>query len=593
MSKISTAVFICGAGPVGLLTGLGLALQGIDTYIVEKREREIQATYGRATTMYCRSMELLEQLGVADDMLQSGFVARSAVTMNNGKRVTGRGFDSLPQSMINTLHDYFLSIRQKFSEDIFREHYQTASSKDVHYGWGVENFTIEKLPEDDFNVTVHIKKTGNGEQRVVRWFLLSSNYLIGADGGQSSVRNLAGIPMEGDSTTYRWVRIDAKMKTNMPEASHMGVIAIESPNHGNVLWIRLDRDVHRIGFAMTPKLLAKYPNGITQDEAVQEAIESVKPYTLEVERVDWWTNYGINQRVAASFQKDEFILLAGDAAHVHSSGFAQGMNTGIHDATNLAWKLGGTIKGWYSTDVVLASYASERRPAAQKLIAIDKLASAAISHDVKAVGAPASAPEEGGASGAAVPTVSPDEMMAKIYQDNIRFNIGLGVSYPPSPGNPLTRAPLAGSVPAGTRAPDAVLRKPGCQIPLRLLDVFRAGGYGKWNLLVFAGNPIYTRENIASLREALFAEKGLASRLKHLLNLSTLIVGHVGGHWEAFNGPAVARLYFDTEGAAHDCYSVTQADGAIVVVRPDGILGFAAQLDELSEVEAFFDGFCA
>lgn len=98
--------------------------------------------------------------------------------------------------------------------------------------------------------------------------------------------------MEGDSTTYRWVRIDAKMKTNMPEASHMGVIAIESPNHGNVLWIRLDRDVHRIGFAMTPKLLAKYPNGITQDEAVQEAIESVKPYTLEVERVDWWTNYG-------------------------------------------------------------------------------------------------------------------------------------------------------------------------------------------------------------------------------------------------------------------------------------------------------------
>lgn len=153
---------------------------------VEKREREVQATYGRATTMYCRSMELLEQLGVADDMLQGGFAARSAVTMNNGRRVTGRGFDSLPQSMINTLHDYFLSIRQKFSEDIFREHYQTSSSKDVHYGWSVVNFTIEKLPEDVYNATIYIKKTDNGEQRVVRW------YVIPCEGFASFLSKLTG-----------------------------------------------------------------------------------------------------------------------------------------------------------------------------------------------------------------------------------------------------------------------------------------------------------------------------------------------------------------------------------------------------------------
>lgn len=76
----------------------------------------------------------------------------------------------------------------------------------------------------------------------------------------------------------------------MPGAD-LGFASIETPRHGNVLWVKLERDAHRIGFALTPDLLAKYPEGITEEEAVKEAVECMRPFKLDVERLDWWTHY--------------------------------------------------------------------------------------------------------------------------------------------------------------------------------------------------------------------------------------------------------------------------------------------------------------
>jgi len=113
---------------------------------------------------------------------------------------------------------------------------------------------------------------------------------VGADGGQSAVRELAQIAMEADDTTHRWVRVDGKMNTDMPDAN-IGLGAIESPIHGHVLWVKLDRDAHRIGFSLTPPLQAKYADGMTQEQAVQEAIVAMRPFKLDIERVDWWVSY--------------------------------------------------------------------------------------------------------------------------------------------------------------------------------------------------------------------------------------------------------------------------------------------------------------
>jgi phenol 2-monooxygenase (NADPH) len=96
--------------------------------------------------------------------------------------------------------------------------------------------------------------------------------------------------MEGNETSYKWVRLDGLMKTDMPEPD-LVFASLKTPTHGSVLWARLDQDAHRIGFALTPALQAKYPDGMTEDLAVKEAIACLQPFKLEVERVDWWTQY--------------------------------------------------------------------------------------------------------------------------------------------------------------------------------------------------------------------------------------------------------------------------------------------------------------
>lgn len=135
-----------------------------------------------------------------------------------------------------------------------------------------------------------ISEINSAKQSRLLTFVLASKYLVGSDGGNSSVRRMAGIEMQGNETDYRWVRIDGKIKTNMPETD-LVFGALETKSHGNVLWAKLDRDASRIGFALTPTLQAKYPNGITQDEALAEAAECMKPFTFEMERLDWWTQY--------------------------------------------------------------------------------------------------------------------------------------------------------------------------------------------------------------------------------------------------------------------------------------------------------------
>lgn len=117
-----------------------------------------------------------------------------------------------------------------------------------------------------------------------------SKYIIGADGGNSTVRRLAGIEFHGDETTYRWIRIDGVFKTNMPDAE-MGFAAVESETHGNVLWVQLDHGVNRIGFSLTPELYAKYGDSITVEQAKEEARKAMEPFELEISRVEWWTLY--------------------------------------------------------------------------------------------------------------------------------------------------------------------------------------------------------------------------------------------------------------------------------------------------------------
>ncbi|KAF3398265.1 3-hydroxybenzoate 4-monooxygenase [Penicillium rolfsii] len=560
--ELKTDVLIVGGGPVGLLIAYGLARQGVDSIVVEKHDKEHQAMYGRACTLFPRTLEMLDQLELLDEMNQIGFVARNSVTYKDGKQVTSRGWHIMYERMHGTFLDFCLNIRQKFSETVYRDAYSRIGGKPF-IGWKFEDFAVENGAKEDFKVTSRLTQVSSGDAVTVR-----SKYIVGADGGSSLVRRLAGIPFEGDSTNLKWVRIDGYFKTNMPNAD-VGFASIESKSHGNVLWVQLDHGVKRIGFAMTEEMLAQYGNNLTKEQAVAEAIKSMEPFTLEIESVEWWTLYSINQKVAGAFFANQRVLLAGDACHTHSSGAAQGMNTGVHDAVNVAWKLGGVVKGWYGSEI-LQTYEDERRPVAQHLIELDKAFSATISSTV---------PEKYKDS-----RLNTNELLTKLYDETILFTIGIGISYGE---NIFNRAPTTGMISAGRRGPDALIMAPGSRVPVRLYQVTK--NTGKWFVVVFAGRPDVTRDVMSKSVPKLEALQSILP--KEMIRFITLSAGSVGDGDSAFQNLRVGNIYFDQDRSGHERYSIATSKGAVVVLRPDGILAYATSLDNVDGVKDFFTGF--
>lgn len=218
-------------------------------------------------------------------------------------------------------------LRQKYQEDIFRRRLLELG---VKLEAPVELISVTVSETEEYRITATVKDGVSGEVSTIK-----CKFLIGADGGRSFVRQALEIPFDGSTSEDKWVRIDGVIETNMPKTRVYG--AIESPTHGNVLWAALDHGATRIGFAFTAERQRAYPE-FNEAAAVAEAIASVKPFDLTFKQVDWYTVYSVGQRVALNFFVKECVFLAGDACHTHSSGAAQGMNTGMHDAVNLGWK---------------------------------------------------------------------------------------------------------------------------------------------------------------------------------------------------------------------------------------------------------------
>ncbi|KAJ5670349.1 uncharacterized protein N7477_005712 [Penicillium maclennaniae] len=256
--------------------------------------------------------------------------------------------------------------------------------------------------------------------------------------------------------------------------------AIESKTHGNVLWAPLDHAATRIGYAYTSDIAAKYPGGITQDITMQEAVESTKPFNVKFKEVHWWTLYQIGQRIAKDFLKGR-IFLCGDAAHTHSSGAAQGLNTGIHDAVNLGWKLAPHLRGIVQENI-LDTYDLERKNSVQQLIDFDRDISILMSRKWPSW--------YEGDTDADLYIV-----LGEIFERAASFNTGLGISYPINDINQFS--PDGTAVAPGSRPPDVELTTPGTKQTVKLQRVTR--NLAKFWVIVFAGNPDLTHASLVEL----------------------------------------------------------------------------------------------
>lgn len=489
-------VLVCGGGPVGLLTAYCLARYGVSTYVVEQHERAKQTMYGRAAMIAPRTLEMLDQLDLADALGQIGFVVRGQVSYKDGVRTESKTAAS--SNITDTFFDYLLLCRQRYTEDVIREGYEKYSKKGVKYGARLVDFSLEN---SKVRSTIETQESG---QLTIR-----SKYIVGADGGRSKVRELAGILLEGEHLNRHWIRIDGIVETNMPEARR-GICGIQSASHGSILWACLDHGTTRVGFALSKKLWEERGESITREDVIEEAKKALQPFTLEFKTVDWWTVYSVGQRLAAKYRVSDCVFISGDAAHTHSSGAAQGMNTGLHDAVNLSWKLAGYLNGWLSEDV-LETYATERRPIAQRIIEQDKIISVVTGGEI---------PEQFKDA----PDADPNKILTETYEANASLNTGLGISYPL--GSLLVASLKSGEVlkvVPGQRAPDVLLQRPGICIPLRLQSLFKYNG--KFTLLSFCGDPDKTRSSIKEWQKFFDGPDSFKNNSADVFQYITIVAG--------------------------------------------------------------------
>ena len=334
------AVVIAGSGPTGLMLAGELTLAGVDVAIVERRASQDLAG-SRAGGLLSRTIEVLDQRGIADRFLAEGQVAQ----------VTGFATTRLDISDFPTRHPYGLGLWQNHIERILAG-WVGELEVPIYYGREVTGFA-----QDDTGVDV---AASDGQS-------LRAQYLVGCDGGRSLVRKAAGIEFPGwDATTSALLA-----QVEMTEEPETGIRRTPSGMHaiGKVEYEIKDGAVIYKKGGTVGVMLTEPQVGATTEPTLRDLSERL----IAV----YGTDYGVHSptfisrftdmtRQAAAY-RERRVLLAGDAAHVHSPVGGQGLNTGVQDAVNLGWKLAQVVKGT-SPESLLDTYHAERHPVGARVL---------------------------------------------------------------------------------------------------------------------------------------------------------------------------------------------------------------------------------
>ena len=333
------AVVIAGGGPTGLMLAGELALAGVDVAIVERRLNQDLAG-SRAGGLSARTLEVLDQRGIADRFLAEGQKAQ----------VAGFGSTRLDISDFPTRHNYGLALWQKHIERILAGWVGELPVK-FYRGREVTGFT-----QDDTGVDVHVS---DGQS-------LRARYLVGCDGGRSVVRKTAGIEFPGwDASTSSLLA-----QVEMTEEPETGIRRTPSGTHA----------IGKVEYEIKGSEVIYKKGGTVGVMLTESQVGTSEPTLRDLSEgliAVYGTDYGIHSptfisrftdmtRQAAEYRKGR-VLLAGDAAHVHSPVGGQGLNTGVQDAVNLGWKLAQVVKG-ISPESLLDTYHAERHPVAARVL---------------------------------------------------------------------------------------------------------------------------------------------------------------------------------------------------------------------------------
>lgn len=322
-------VVIVGAGPTGLMLAGELALGGVDVKVLERRATP--ALVGsRARGFHARTIELLDQRGIADRFLEAGQTVQ----------VLSFADTPLPLDGFPSRHPYTLGIPQQQVEHLLLAWVEELG---VPIRRGVE---VRDVTQDQDGVDLRLS-----DGRMAR-----SSYLVGADGGRSVVRRAAGIGSTGPAPTRSHLIAEAEMREPPPTGIRLDDVGIQALN--------LLPDGRTVAMVLTEPTLDTSPDASPDD--VRAALQAAYGTDFGLHSLQWVSRFTDASRHATSYRLGR-VLIAGDAAHTHPPTGGQGLGLGLQDAVNLGWKLAQVVRG-VSPDSLLDSYQAERHPATARVL---------------------------------------------------------------------------------------------------------------------------------------------------------------------------------------------------------------------------------
>ncbi|MDJ0569351.1 MAG: FAD-dependent oxidoreductase [Pleurocapsa sp. MO_192.B19] len=345
MSEID--VLVIGAGPTGMAVAIELARRNVNVRIIERRTKP--SSHSKALVMHARTLELMNILGVADEMVRRGYTSPGIEFSANLEKPLRANAHKL-----DTPFSYILVLPQAETEEIL-ERYLNRLGVEIERGC-----TLREFSDTENSVCSTVERAEGGA------FEINSRFIVGADGVHSTVRKMLDLPFKG--YRYGWTAFlgDVRLHGHHAEGgteqhfSNRGLGFIVPFKDGSHRIVTIDRNYQ--GDRETRDLNL---------EELQESIGAILEKQVELTDPKWLTRWGSSLRIVPQYQVGR-VFLSGDAAHTHSPAGGQGMNTGIQDAFNLGWKLAFVIKG-KAPEALLNTYNSERYPLGKRALRVSNL----------------------------------------------------------------------------------------------------------------------------------------------------------------------------------------------------------------------------
>ncbi|MBR0813176.1 FAD-binding monooxygenase [Bradyrhizobium diazoefficiens] len=599
-------VLIVGCGPAGLTLAAQLAqFPDIKTCIIEQKPDRLLV--GQADGIACRTMEMFHAYGFSERVLKEAYWVnettfwkpdeRSPETVIRSGRVQDveDGLSEFPHVILNQarIHDGFLDVMRK-----------SPAKLEPFYSRRLINLEVDQFAAvDDHAVTVRLERIDaahEGEIETIR-----ARYVVGCDGARSTVRRSIGRELHGDSANHAWGVMDVLAVTDFPDIRFKSLV--QSAKDGSLLIIPREGGYMVRIYVELAKLEAgeRVANrNITADDVIAKAQRILKPHTLEVKEIAWWSVYEIGQRLTDKFDdvpeaaidtRLPRIFIAGDACHTHSPKAGQGMNVSMQDAFNLGWKLAAVMRKQCAPHL-MHSYSEERQAVAKELIDFDREWAGILASAAKAGGADAARTQD-------------------YFVRHGRYTAGTATHYKPSLLTGAgSRQHLAQGFVIGKRFHSAPVIRLADAKPVHLGHAAHADGRFRIYAFSPAEDPAAAGSAIRALCSFLAESPKSPVRrytpsgadIDSVIDLRAIFQqGHRELAIEAMPPLLLPRkgryglrdyekMFCPDLKSGHDVFAMRGIDrtaGCIIVVRPDQYVATVLPLDDFAGLASYFDGF--